>query len=312
MLVVNDLPWVSVSGYGAHIKSTQRSLVIQRKNQVEEYPLDSIKNLLIVGGHTISSSTINSLIRHGAFISFFESDGTPSGTLRPFCHEDSAHLNELQRSIPRHRLAVSIAQGAIKSRLMAIERCETEQNIGLLYEGELEILQKSLDELTFLIKMDEIRRLHRLTSDMYYEIMSRDIPAEFGFRRRTPRPQIDPVNAMLSFGYALLFGNCSVAIIGARLNPDLGCMHDGKGSLVLDLIEPLKATMIDPLVFQIARNTLSPADYELSPDRCLLSEELIRTMIPALYSSINKNMINHQVLGILDAIENAEEFKVLY
>jgi len=48
----------------------------------------------------------------------------------------------------------------------------------------------------------------------------------------------------------MLFGNCCVSLIGARLDPDFGLMHEGKGSLVQDLIDPLKAAMIDMVVFQ--------------------------------------------------------------
>ena len=133
--------------------------------------------------------------------------------------------------------------------------------------------------MPYLIKLDEIRSLHRLTSDMYYEIMSRNISPDFGFRRRTIRPQADPINAMLSFGYAMLFGNCCVSVIGARLNPDIGLMHEGKGSLVQDLIDPLKTEMIDAAVFQIARESLTTSDYEQIPDRCMLSDELIHKLI---------------------------------
>src|SRR4030043_90305 len=99
------------------------------------------------------------------------------------------------------------------------------QNSTLFYEGEQQFLHTSEQELQYLIKLDEIRRLHRLTSDMYYEIMARNISSDFGFRRRTIRPQADPINAMLSFGYAMLYGNCCVSVIGARLNPDVGLMH---------------------------------------------------------------------------------------
>ena len=113
---------------------------------------------------------------------------------------------------------------------MAISRIEENQRISLFYEGELEFLLKSHDELAFLIKLDEIRRLHRLTSDMYYEIMSRNTPPDFGFRRRTSGPQLDPINAMLSFGYAMLFGNCCIPVVGSHLNPDIGLIHDGAGS----------------------------------------------------------------------------------
>ena len=96
----------------------------------------------------------------------------------------------------------------------------------------------------------------------------------FGFwvQEKNIRPQADPINAMLSFGYAMLYGNCCVSVIGARLNPDVGLMHEGKGSLVQDLIDPLKTEMIDAAVFQVARESLSTSDYELIPDRCMLQK----------------------------------------
>jgi CRISP-associated protein Cas1 len=308
---VTEFPWVSVNGYGAHIKSTQKKMLIQKKNIVEEHSLDSVKHLLIVGGHTISSSTVNQLLRQGAYISFFESDGTPVGIIRPF-KEETSDLSELQKGIPRQRYAISLAQASIKSRLFAIERTGDQKNSRMFYDGELDILSKSLDELAYLIKLDEIRRLQRLTSDMYYEIMSRCLPFDLGFRRRTVRPHTDPVNAMLSFGYSMLYGNCCVSLIGARLDPDIGFIHDGKGSLVYDLIDPLKAEMVDPIVFRIAADSLESSDYELSQDRCILTDELIKKMIHAFYTTINTRKINMQVKSLLDAIRTTDEFRVLY
>jgi CRISPR-associated protein Cas1 len=182
----------------------------------------------------------------------------------------------------------------------------------LFYEGEQEFLHTSQDELQYLIKLDEIRRLHRLTSDMYYEIMSRNISSDFGFRRRTIRPQADPINAMLSFGYAMLYGNCCVSIIGARLNPDIGLMHEGKGSLVQDLIDPLKAEMIDTAVFQVARESLSTPDYEQIPERCMLSEEFIRKLITLFQNTINNEKIDEIVDSYFNSITKNEDFRFRY
>jgi len=309
---MTDYPWISVCGFGAHIKSTQKKLIIQKKNSIEEYNLDSIKNLLIVGGHTISSSTLVNLIKNGAYVSFFEPDGNPVGTIRPFGDKNDTEIHKIQQAIPRHRYAIELAQAAIKSRLIAIERVQEKQNISLFYEGEQQLLHKSQQELEYLIKLDEIRRLHRLTTDMYYEIMSRNTPPDFGFRRRTIRPQSDPINAMLSFGYAMLFGNCCVSVIGARLDPDSGLMHDGKGCLIQDLIEPLKAEMIDSIVFQVARESLTLSDFEQTPTRCMLSDELVKKMIGLFHTSINNEKIDELVYNLFNSITNNREFTVRY
>jgi CRISPR-associated protein Cas1 len=310
--MVTGYPWLLVSGFGVHIKSTQKKLIIQKKKGVEEYPLESVKNLLVMGGHTISSSTIVNLVKNGAFISFFEPDGNPIGIIRPFGDRSDTEILRIQQAIPRHRYAITLAQTAIKSRLFAIQYIQENQNIHLFYEGEQEFLHKAQEELQYLIKLDEIQRLHRLTSDMYYEIMSRNTPPDFGFRRRTIRPQSDPINAMLSFGYAMLFGNCCVSLIGARLDPDFGLIYEGKGCLVQDLIDPLKAAMIDSVVFQMARNSLSTLDYELTPNRCILSDELTHQLIGLFHSSINTEKIDELVFSFYQAITNNGEFRVRY
>ncbi len=309
---MTDYPWLSVNGFGAHIKSTQKKLIIQKKNTVEEYPLDSIKNLLVTGGHTISSSTILNLVKNGTFITFFEPDGNPIGIIRPFGDKSHTEIHRIQQGIPRHRYAIAVSQAAIKSRLFAIGKVQELQNPHLFYEGEQQFLHSSLEELEYLIKLDEIRRLHRLTTDMYYEIMSRNIPPDFGYRRRTIRPQTDPVNAMLSFGYAMLFGNCCVSLIGARLDPDSGLMHEGKGSLVQDLIEPLKADMIDRAVFQITRESLGTSDFEQIPGRCILSDDLTKKLIGLFHSSIHNDKIDELVSTLYNAITNNGEFIIRY
>ncbi|HVP96679.1 CRISPR-associated endonuclease Cas1 [Methanoregula sp.] len=306
------IPWVAVYGFGAHIKSTQKNLTILSKGKVEEYPLDEVKNLLIVGGHHIHSTTITHLLRNGSYISFFEPDGTPLGILQPYGKRGNETLQRLQEEIPRYRLATAFAQVSLKSRLIAIEKLQEERGSTLLYEGELQILHNALHDLEYLVKLDEIRRLSDLTTHMYYEILSRDIPRDFDFRRRTVRPQCDPINAIFSFGYAMLFGNCCVSVIGARLDPDLGFLHEGSGSLILDLIGPFKATMIDPVVCKIARESLEPGDFEQSSSRCMLSDSLIVDLISAFRHSIDNQKLDLQVNNFLQAIQKKEDFTVMY
>jgi CRISPR-associated endonuclease Cas1 len=307
-----EFSWLTVYGFGAHIKSTQKKLIILKNGTVDEYPLDGIRNLLIVGGHTLNSTTLSRLIRNGTYISFFEPDGTPVGIIRPFGDRSDEEIRKLQQGLPRHRYAVSLAQAAVRSRLIAIEKIQETQSIEIFYEGESQFLHKSYEELEYLVKLEEIRRLVRLTADMYYEIISRVTPKSLDFHRRTTRPQRDPVNAMLSFGYSMLFGNCCVAVIGARMDPDTGLLHEGPGSLINDLIEPFKAEMIDPVVLNITCNSLVSDDFEQTQNRCLLSGGLLQKLTGGCKTSIDNEKIEKQVDNFLKAIMKADEFRVMF
>jgi CRISPR-associated endonuclease Cas1 len=309
---VTNYSWLPVTGFGTRIKSNRKQLIVQKKKTTDIYPIGSFNHLLVVGGHTIDSSTVSQLIRHGVYISFFDADGSPVGTIQPFGYQIPSELYALQQSIPRQRYAVALSEGSVRSRLLMITRTQEHHNINLFYEGELDFLNNAKNELRYLIKLDEIRRLHRMTSDMYYEIIARDFPPELCFKRRTERPHIDPVNAMLSFGYSMLYGACNVAVMGAFLDPDIGLLHEGKGGLVHDLIDPLKAEMVDRVVFQIAKEILKPSDYEITADRCILSDEITRKMIDNFYTMITIENLNEHISGFCNSIKANAEFKVPY
>jgi len=311
--MTKKIPWLAVYGFGAHIKSTQDKLIILQKGRSEEYPLQDIRHLLIVGGHTVSSTTVSHLMKNGSYLSFFDPDGTPVGSVRPSRGDGIDHeIHRLQEELPQQRYAIKIAQATLHSHLVAIGKFQALCDRDLLYAGELDILHNALDEFEYLVKMDEIRRLSNLTSKMYYEIMARIIPEKFQFKQRTIRPLRDPVNAMLSFGYAMLYGNCMVAVIGSHLDPDCGLLQEGPGALVQDLMCPFKSEMIDPEVCRIARTTLTTRDYEQTSTRCMLTDTRIKELIGTFKETIDNGKIDSQVQNYVNALQKTDDFTVLY
>jgi CRISPR/Cas system-associated endonuclease Cas1 len=89
-------------------------------------------------------------------------------------------------------------------------------------------------------------------------------------------------------------------------------LHEGKGSLVNDIAESMKSEMIDDAVFRVARESLTSSDFEITHDRCMLSDELARDLIKIFHDTINDNKINEQVFSLSNAIKNNREFKALY
>jgi CRISPR-associated endonuclease Cas1 len=248
------------------------------------------------------------LLKAGGAISFLDQDSTPVGFLHPPLRHPDEEIKAVQKLAPAHRYALAIARGAVQERMARLVRLAEAAAPGILYQGELEFLETSLREMEFLVKLDEVRRLFSLGTDMYYEILSRTIPPGLGFRRRTRRPHQDPVNAMLSFGYAMLFSQCMRAVCGANLDPDLGMLHEGTGSLVYDLIEPLKPAMVDDAVFELARRGLHEGDFEHGDRRCHLSEGLLSRLLSKLYVSVRGEEIDGMVALFRDALMENRPF----
>jgi CRISPR-associated protein Cas1 len=305
------VPWYVVFGFGAHLKATKNTLIIQKNGKKTEIPLEQVNHLLLMGGHSLHTSVVSSFLRSGKTISFFEADGKPLGFLRPYGVSPDPVLRAAQQAAPSHSYALKIARGAIVNRIAAIGALEQGRAEALFYEGELNLIQQHLSELEYLVRVDEIQRVYRMVSDMYYEILSRSIPRELGFRRRTSRPHTDVVNSILSVGYGMLFGNICVAAIGGECDPDTGFLHKGGGSLISDLMEPFQPAMIDRPALELVRGGLDPDLYECSPGRCLLSDQLVSQLIMLFHSSIRPEVIDDQILALRAALLGDTEFRVI-
>ncbi|MCU0629719.1 MAG: CRISPR-associated endonuclease Cas1 [Methanoregulaceae archaeon] len=303
-----DVPWLVVAGFGAHIKSTRNTLFVQKEGVIEEYPLESVRHLVVIGGHTLHTPVIANLIKKGARLSFFEPDGKPIGTIRPFNNPEEVKFSEIQKTIPNYQYAVSIARSSMRSKTLLIGRLGETAGHNLFYEGELDIFSNALDELEYLVKISEIRRIERLTTDMYYEVISRVLPPELGFRRRTSRPYHDPVNAIFAFGYAMLFGNVMYSVTGASLDPDIGMLNRGQSSLIYDIMEPFKTDMIDREAIRFIKEDLHEQDYECSHARCILSDPCMRALIRLFHTTINQDVIDRQVAAFRQSLEQKTDY----
>lgn len=97
---------------------------------------------------------------------------------------------------------------------------------------------------------------------------------EFQFTARNRRPPKDPVNALLSFAYALLAKECLVALWGEGLDPWWGLYHQarhGRAALALDLMEPFRPIIADSVVLTaINTGMVSARDFVANANGCAL------------------------------------------
>lgn len=108
---------------------------------------------------------------------------------------------------------------------------------------------------------------------------------EFDFQLRNRRPPKDPVNALLSFTYALLVKESLVALWSEGLDPWWGLHHrprHGRPALALDFMEPFRPILADSVVITtINTGMVRPRDFETNANGCAMKPAAKKAVLRA-------------------------------
>lgn len=137
----------------------------------------------------------------------------------------------------------------------------------------------------------------------YFQLLARALNVAPGdllhFDGRNRRPPRDPFNALLSFGYALLYRDCTGALLAVGLEPAVGVLHTPRSAaypLALDLMELFRVILWDiPLVGSVNRRQWRREDFEFTGKQVWLNTNGRRKAIQ-LYESRKAEKWKHPVL----------------
>lgn len=128
-----------------------------------------------------------------------------------------------------------------------------------------------------------------------------DAAAEpFDFNGRNRRPPRDPVNALLSFVYALLVKDLTAIAFAVGFDPYLGFYHRprfGRPALALDLAEEFRHLVGDSVVLQVVNNgEVKTTDFTMRAGGVALSKEGRKAVLEA-YERRMDIELTHPVFG---------------
>ncbi len=122
----------------------------------------------------------------------------------------------------------------------------------------------------------------------------------FDFTTRNRRPPRDPVNALLSFAYAMLVKDCFSAVCTVGFDPYQGFYHagrHGRPSLALDLMEEFRPVIADSVVLSLINNgMLADGDFLTWRDACALTDDGRATFFKA-YEGRKATEVTHPTFG---------------
>lgn len=288
---------------GAYLRLEGDTLRIeQEKSVVRQIPLHHLGGLALFGNVLLSPFLLHRCAQDGRELAWFSESGRFQGRLagpisgnvllRRAQHQalesSSSSLYLAQRFVEaKLRNTRSVLQRAVR------ERGETETLVQALYEHE-----SALRHLPLARTVDEVRGLEGNAASSYFAAFGDLLlSGEFRFDGRNKRPPRDPVNALLGFMYALLTTQCTAALEGVGLDPQVGFLHalrPGRNALALDLIEEFRAWWADRLVLSLLnRKQLAPKHFEERPGGAVMLNEEGRKAVIVAFQTRRQETVQH-------------------
>ena len=166
-----------------------------------------------------------------------------------------------------------------------------------------EFLKGSLQEIRQCETKDQLRGYEGEAAKLYFRVFDEMIlqqKKDFFFEKRSKRPPMDRVNALLSFTYTLLTHMVRSGLETVGLDPYVGYLHTerpGRVSLALDLMEELRPVLADRFVLSlINRKMLNGKDFKIKENGAVLMTEDARKMILTEWQNRKKEQITHPYL----------------
>jgi CRISPR-associated protein Cas1 len=254
-----------VEGKGVFLGKHQGRVRIYRERKtIAETPIIHLKQILVVdNGVSVSSDVVRTCSEEGIPIHFLAKNGDAIAGLYAAGLTGTVLTRRAQLLAYTGQKGVQVAKAFVMGKLqnqlnllryLAKTRKESEpalcQEIQLV-TGELRDALYDLEQLQGICIQDmreQVLSVEGRAAQKYWGIIKQVLPTALQWPGRETRGAKDLFNAVLNYGYGVLYAQIEQAIILAGLDPYAGFLHadrPGKPSLVLDLIEEFRQSVVD-------------------------------------------------------------------
>ncbi|AWR86722.1 type I-C CRISPR-associated endonuclease Cas1c [Meiothermus taiwanensis] len=288
---------------GVYLRLEGDTLRIEHEDvTLRNVPLHHLGGLALFGNVLVSPYLLHRCAQEGLEVTWFSESGRFQGRLAGPVSGNvllrQAQYRALDNPSSSLYLAQRFVEGKLKNARLVLQRAVRER-------GETEALALALREHEAALRqlpqarsVDEVRGLEGNAASAYFAAFGDLLlSGEFRFDGRNKRPPRDPVNALLSFVYALLTIQCTAALEGVGLDPQAGFLHalrPGRNALALDLMEEFRAWWADRLALSLLnRKQLAPEHFETRPGGAVLLNEEGRKVVIVAFQTRRLETVQH-------------------
>lgn len=257
---------VHVTAQGARIgRSGDTLTVIDTDGGKQVFPIREVSEVVVHGYAQVSTQAIHLCSSQEVGVHWFTNGGRYVGGLAAGASPVQRRLRQFE-ALREPGLAFRLARRVVLARassqlgfLLRASRGKDRMASGL--DLAIQGIRNALRAASHAEGLDSLRGHEGDAGRHYFSglpaLLREDLDECLRFDGRNRRPPQDRINALLSFGYALLYRDVLQAILTVGLEPAFGFFHQPRSAahpLALDLMEVFRVSLWDmPLVASVNR-----------------------------------------------------------
>lgn len=288
-----------VSMQGCYVGLAQELLVVKQGQVVlQEVQLPLLEQVLIFGKSQVTTQAIRECLRRDIPIAYLSRMG--------FCYGRVMAIGRGYRQLARYQQQLSLMERLLMARQMVRAKILNGRTL-LMRQGRkgvdgLDVVVQSLDYLAdralLMADVESLLGVEGAAAAAYFGAFSLCLTdSDFVFGGRVKRPPSNPVNALLSFGYMVLWNHLLSLVELQGLDPYFAFLHQDSErhpALASDAIEEFRTPIVDSLVLYLINNGMMSAvgDFEFRDGGCFLNESGRRKFLKAFLGRMEERVKN--------------------
>lgn len=299
-----------ITSDNAFVRKERNTFVVEVQNRkVFQAPIHSIENIVCFGFKPLTPAVMAFCAENHVGISYLSQTGrflarvygAQQGNV--LLRKSQYHLaDDSQETLAVARNIIAAKVANYRSLLLRHRRNHPHKCSETLLTA-INTLGSRLRAIGKVPDLEELRGYEGECATIYFGVLSELIIAQrehFKFNGRSRRPPLDPVNAVLSFLYALLVNDVRSALDAVGLDPQVGFLHrvrPGRPSLALDIMEEFRAFLGDRVMLNLFNlNQLRPGDFDIRESGEVRLSDSARKTVIAAYQNRKQEQITHPFL----------------
>jgi CRISPR-associated protein Cas1 len=295
-----------VQSAGARIGKRGEELVVELRDGTKSTTrVGDTSHVALFGSVQISTQALRDLCARGITVSYLSSGGWLYGITRGMDHKN-VELRRLQFEVAADAsrcLALARRFVAVK-----IRNCRTlvRRNATAAPAHTVRRLRELVDSAGAASSLESLLGIEGTAARLYFEAFGSMLrPAEpdrltFDFTGRNRRPPLDPINALLSFGYSMLTRDVVVTLLAVGFDPYMGFYHQpryGRPALALDVMEEFRPLVVDSVVLGAVNTGVLGSGHFIRRGGAVSLTDSGRTAFLRAYERRMDELVSHPVFG---------------